>query len=126
MTDTSSVFAVADLTADGAELSRNLTYLVPVKEVHLEPAVIGVEAADAGGSFTIRATSPVLARSVYLSFGDLDVNLSDNYFDLLPGETVEIHATTSVPLAELRSKLKVISLSDAFDANGPAGTEPIR
>jgi beta-mannosidase len=126
VTDSSGVFAVADLTDDGAELSRNLTYLVPVKEVHLKPAALGVETADAGGSFTIRVTSPVLARSVYLSFGDLDVSLSDNYFDVLPGETIELHATTSFPLAELRSKLKAISLSDAFDANGPAGTEPIR
>jgi beta-mannosidase len=126
VTDTSGVFAVADLTDDGAELSRNLTYLVPVKEVHLKPAALGVETADAGGSFTIRVTSPVLARSVYLSFGDLDVSLSDNYFDVLPGETIEVHATTSAPLAELRSKLKAISLSDAFDANGPAGTEPMR
>jgi len=126
VTDNSSVFAVADLTADGAELSRNLTYLAPVKEVHLKPAVLGVEFAAAGGSFTIRVTSPVLARSVYLSSGDLDVSFSDNYFDLLPGETVEIRATTSAPLSEFRSKLTVISLSDAFDANGLAGTEPIK
>ena len=35
----------------------------------------------------IRITSPVLARDVYLSFGDLDVQVSDNYFNLLPGET---------------------------------------
>ena len=126
VTDNSSVFAVADLTADGAQLSRNLTYLAPVKEVHLKPAVLGVEFAAAGGSFTIRVTSPVLARSVYLSSGDLDVSFSDNYFDLLPGETVEIRATTSAPLSEFRSKLTVISLSDAFDANGLAGTEPIK
>ena len=126
VTDTSSVFAVADLTADGAELSRNLTYLVPVKEVHLKPAVLGVDIAEAGGSFTIRVTSPVLARSVYLSSSDLDVSFSDNYFDLVPGETVEIGATTSAPLSEFRSKLTVVSLSDAFDANGLAGTEPIK
>jgi len=126
VTDASSVVAVADLTANGVGLSRNLTYLVPVKEVHLKPAVLGIETGDEGGTFKIRVTAPVLARSVYLSFGDLDVSLSDNYFDMLPGEMIEIHATSSAPLAELRSKLKVISLSDAFDANELAGTEQAR
>jgi len=37
----------------------------------------------------------VLARSVSLSFGNLDVKLSDNYFNLLPGETVEIAAAST-------------------------------
>lgn len=126
VTDTSRVFAVADLTAGGAEVSRNLIYLVPVKEVHLKSAVLHIETAGDGGSFTIRVAAPVLARSVYLSFGDLDVNLSDNYFDVLPGETIEIHATASVPLAEFRSKLKAVSLSDAFDANGVGRTVQVR
>jgi beta-mannosidase len=56
----------------------------------------------------------VLARSVYLSFGDLDVKLSDNYFDLLPGETAEITATSSASLDALKAQLKVVSLTDAF------------
>ena len=126
VTDTSGVFALAELTADGAKLSRNLIYLVPTKEIHLKPAVLGVETADASGGFTIRVTSPVLARSVYLSFGDLDVSLSDNYFDVLPGEMIEVRATTSASLSEFRSKLKVISLSDAFDADELAGTAPVK
>jgi beta-mannosidase len=56
----------------------------------------------------------VLARSVYLSFGDLDVQVSDNYFDMLPGETVEIKATSKASLDALKAQMKVISLTDAF------------
>ncbi len=119
--DTSRVFVVADLSADGSEISRNLIYLVPVKQVHLPPAPLSVETTGENGSYRIRVTSPVLARSVYLSFGSLDVNVSDNYFDLLPGETVEIAATTSSSLADLKSQLKVISLVDAFS---PADQPP--
>jgi beta-mannosidase len=62
-------------------------------------------------------TSPVLARDVYLSFGDLDAKLSDNYFDILPGETTEITVTTAASLAAVKAQLKVVSLTDAF-ANG--------
>ena len=120
--DTSRVFVVAELTAGGAQLSRNLAYLVPVKEIHLKPAQLKVEAAGANGTYNIRITSPVLARSVYLAFGSLDVQLSDNYFDLLPGETVEITATGAVSLDALKAQLKVISLTDAFAGNEQPAT----
>ena len=113
-TNTSRVFAVAELTAGGTQLSRNLVYLAPVKEVHLQPAQLKVETTGAKGRYKIRISSPVLARSVYLSFGNLDVQLSDNYFDLLPGETEEITATGAVSLDALKAQLKVISLTDAF------------
>ena len=112
--DTSRVFIAAELTANGAQISRNLVYLAPTKEIHLKPAALKVETTGGNGSYKVRITSPVLARSVYLSFGDLDVKLSDNYFNLLPGETAEITATSAVSLDALKAQMKVISLTDAF------------
>ena len=116
--DTSRVFVVADLSAGGTEISRNLAYLAPVKQIHLRPAVLQVETAGADGSYKIQITSAVLARSVYLSFGSLDVKVSDNYFDLLPGETVEITAKSAASLEAVKAQLKVISLTDAFAGDG--------
>ncbi len=120
--DTSRVFIVADLSDGGVEISRNLIYLAPVKEVHLKPAALKVETAGGNGSYKIRVTSPVLARSVYLSFGNLDVEVSDNYFDLLPGETVEIAVKSGAALEALKAQMKVISLTDAFKNNQQAAT----
>ncbi len=77
-----------------------------------------VETTGTSGNYKIRLTSPVLARDVYLSFGDLDVKLSDNYFDILPSETTEIAATGKLSLDAVKSQLKVISLTDAFATNG--------
>jgi beta-mannosidase len=49
------------------------------------------------------------------------VQLSDNYFDLLPGETVEITASSKASLDALKAQLKAVSLTDAFSAdNKPA------
>jgi beta-mannosidase len=121
-TNTSRVFVLAELTQGGAVISRNLAYLVPVKDIHLKPASLKIESSGVNGTFQIRVTSPVLARSVYLSFGNLDVKVTDNYFDLMPGETVEITATSSASLNELRTQLKVISLTDAFE---PSGQSPV-
>jgi beta-mannosidase len=122
VTDTSKVFVVAELMASGATVSRNLTYLAPVKEVHLKPATLNVETTNADGKIRIRVTSPVLARSVYVSFGNLDVKVSDNYFDVLPGETAEITAETKAGLDEVKTQMKVMSLTDAFAVNPQGAT----
>jgi beta-mannosidase len=60
-------------------------------------------------------SSPVLARSVYVSFGDIDADVSDNYFDLLPGQSASITIKTQANEDTLRRELKVISLVDAFN-----------
>jgi beta-mannosidase len=120
--DTSRVFIVADLSDGGGEISRNLIYLASVKEVHLKPAVLKMDATGGNGSYKIRITSPALARSVYLSFGNLDVEVSDNYFDLLPGETVEIAIKSGAALEALKAQMKVISLTDAFKNNEQPAT----
>jgi beta-mannosidase len=128
--DTSHVFIVADLQIGGATdyamngtvISRNIVYLAPTKQVHLKPAMLKVETTGANGSYKIRITSPVLARSVYLSFGDLDVKLSENYFDLLPGEAVEISATSEATLDAVKAQLKAVSLTDAFVTDAQPAT----
>jgi beta-mannosidase len=116
--DTSRVFVVADVASEHNQLSHNLVYLAPTKEVHLKPAALKIETSGANGRYKIRISSPVLARSVYLSAGNLDVKLSDNYFDLLPGETNEITVTTTASLGALKAELRVISLTDAFAGGG--------
>jgi len=115
--DTSRVFIVAEFLSGGARISRNLVYLAPTKEVHLKSAALKVETSGGNGSYKIRVTSPVLARSVYFSFGNLDVKVSDNYFDLLPSETAEITVTSAASLDALKAQMKVISLTDAFDGD---------
>lgn len=118
--DTSRVFVVAELTAGDLQLSRNLIYLAPTKEVHLPPARLAVDSTGGNGKYTVRITSPVLARSVYLAFGSLDTDVSDNYFDLLPGETRTIGVTSSATPAALKAQLHVVSLIDAFAPATPA------
>ena len=129
--DTSRVFVVAELrNAENGEIAtRNLIYIAPTKEVHLKPAALKVDVktapskATASGTNTYELTvsSPVLARDVYLLFGSIDARLSDNYFDILPGEIADVTVSTNATLDELRSQMKVISLTDAFAVpNQPA------
>jgi beta-mannosidase len=94
--------------------------MAPTFEIHLPPAPLKTELAKGGDSYRLKVSSPVLARSVYISFGEVDAEVSDNYFDLLPGQTVEITIQSAASEDELRSGLKVVSLVDAFDQNAVA------
>jgi beta-mannosidase len=70
-----------------------------------------------GAGYTITLQSSKLARGVYVSFGDLDVESSDNYLDLLPGESVTITLKSAATLDQLKSALKIMSLTEAYAAN---------
>jgi beta-mannosidase len=119
-TDSASLFVTADLTVDGKVVSTNLTYLVPTHETHLPAATVQTDVQPTSGGYTVRLSSPVLARDAYLTFGSLDVEPSDNYVDVMPGQPVEITLKTTAPIDQVRSQMKVISLVDAFTAS-PAG-----
>jgi beta-mannosidase len=119
--DTSRVFVVAEVESGGKPLSRNLIYLAPVREIRLPAAALKAEISGSNGNYLVRVTAPVLARSVFVSFGELDATLGDNYFDLLPGETAEISVRSAATLEQLRAQMKVISLADAFDPSGGPG-----
>jgi beta-mannosidase len=113
-TDAAKVFVAAELTVDGRRVSRNLIYLQPTKQVHLPVAPVTAEVLPEGDAYRVHVTSAVLARSVCLSFGALDVEPSDNYFDLLPGESLDLRIKSAASLDDLRKNLTIRSLADAF------------
>ncbi len=113
-TDSAAIFGVADLQIEGRSVSSNIVYFTPTKLVHLPEPNIATDLTQQGNAYTLRLSSPSLARSVYVSFGELDAKFSDNYVDLLPGEPVEITITSPATLDQLKSNLKIMSLADAF------------
>jgi beta-mannosidase len=110
-------FLVFDLEIAGKRVSRNLVFFDVTHDLELPvaPQLQSTIARD-GKDFVVTLSSTKLARSVYLSFGDLDVRTSDNYFDLLPSEPVTIRLTASASLQQLQTELKIMSLTDAFGA----------
>jgi beta-mannosidase len=82
--------------------------------VQLPAAPLTTALNGSAEGYHLKLTSPVLARSVYVTFGDASAEVSDNYFDLLPNETVELVVKSKAPLDALKTNLRVISLADAF------------
>jgi beta-mannosidase len=112
--DPADVFAAMDLMVGDKQVSSNLMYFAPTKEVHLPATHIENQFTGANGAYTLHLSSGVLARSVYVSFGDDDANLSDNYFNILPGESRDIHVESKTGIDQLKKSMNIISLADAF------------
>jgi beta-mannosidase len=111
-------FLVLDLEAAGKNVSRNLVFFDVAHDLKL-PVSPRIEASvgKTGEGYSVTLQSAKLARNVYISFGDLDVQSSDNYFDLLPAEAVTIHLKSAATLEQLKAALKTTSLTEAYNAD---------
>jgi beta-mannosidase len=118
--DPKKSFLVFDLAVGGQNVSRNLIFFDTMHNLDL-PTSVHIEKSleNSNGTYALTLRSSAIARSVYISFGDLDVQTADNYFDLLPGEqvTVKLKTPSSVSLDQLTSAMQVTSLTDAFPAS---------
>jgi beta-mannosidase len=111
-------FLVFDLEMAGKRVSRNLIFLDVTHNLELPVAPkIETTLSKAGEDYTVTLQSSKFARNVYVSFGDLDIQSSDNYFDLLPAEAVTIRLKSSATLEQLKGALKTTSLTEAYNAN---------
>jgi beta-mannosidase len=99
---------VVDLEMAGKRVSRNLVFFDVTHNLEL-PATPKIESSfsKTGEGYSLKLQSEKLARNVALSFGELDVQISDNYFDLLPGEPVRVDLKSSATLDQLRNALKI-------------------
>ena len=105
--------AVFELLDHGKPVSRHLVYFDDTKDLALpDPGLKAVLSAD-GRRVSVSARQ--LAREVWVDFGDTDpdARLSDNAFDLLPGESVTLHVHSTADPAALRRALTVRSLYGA-------------
>jgi beta-mannosidase len=105
-------------TSPTQKLYRNLIFFDAMHSLDL-PVMPKIETTitKTGAGYTITLQSSKLARGVHISFGDVDVETSDNYFDLLPGESASITLKSAATIDQLKSALKVMSLTEAYAAN---------
>ncbi|HLJ27958.1 MAG TPA: glycoside hydrolase family 2 protein [Candidatus Angelobacter sp.] len=113
--DPRQTFLVFDLEVGGQRVSRNLIFQDVTHNLKL-PVAPRIETTITGSGPTYQVTlrSSELARNVYLSLGDLDARLSDNYFDLLPGEPQTITIKSASTQDQLKRAMKITSLMEAF------------
>jgi beta-mannosidase len=113
--DQDNAVVVATLRSGGSVVSRNQYYFKPFKDMKFSRPEVKTSVAANGNGYKVTVTSDRVARAVNL-YGLSDGAFVDNYFDLFPGEPVEVEfrPERKMTIDEFRSALKVRSLYDAF------------
>jgi beta-mannosidase len=118
--DPSKVVLVTELEvpgANGPSTSRNLLFFKKTKDLQLPKAEIKLSVAPgANGALAVSVGARQLARNVFLASGAVDGFFDDNYFDLLPGETVTVtfHPRAATTPAALQAALTATTIADTY------------
>lgn len=101
---------VVVLTAQGFEAPANVVYLRDPKDLRL-PAALDVVVNEAESTVRVTARGH-LARFVKLDLPQGNVRFSDNFFDLLPGEskTVRVTDRTGEPVSLARLSVSALNV----------------
>ncbi|WP_269540901.1 glycosyl hydrolase 2 galactose-binding domain-containing protein [Cerasicoccus fimbriatus] len=106
------------LTAEGYEDSVNTTCLTGPKRLEFQLPKIKTKVAKASdGAFAITLSTDKIAYRVYLNLdGAIPHRLSDNFFDLFPGEekNVTLRLFDNISVAEVRKRLTVYSYRESY------------
>ena len=108
------VVVAVRFTDNAGKVYTNNYFLTRYKDISFPKANVTLTSKEAQGGFDVTAQSDVFARGVFLSINGIDNFFSDNYFDLIPGEPVTIHVTTTLSKADFDSQLRSENIADAY------------
>jgi len=98
-------------------LARSLHYFQPVKSLSLpkDPGLrTNVGLMEDGQNYWIEVSAERLAKNIMLDFPTADGQFSDNYFDLLPGETRRITFKPGKSVFLTNEDLKKVTVMDTY------------
>ena len=104
----------AKLIENGNVLSDNIFFFRPFKDLKVPAPNVEYTMTKTDSGFDIEISTDKLAKNVYLQTQEDAGFFSDNYFDMLPGETRIISLKTELNENELNEMLTVRTLDDAF------------
>jgi beta-mannosidase len=105
--------AVFDLLADGEPASRGVVYFRAAKDMAWPEPAVHAELRRDGNGYALELRAAALARGVWVDFGALEAELSDNALTLLPGESISLRVASGAGLATLRDALRVRAVAGA-------------
>ncbi len=105
--DPTRTAAVFELWAEGVAVSRRIVYFEAPKALALPDPGLKAALKRDGEGYLLELRARALARALWVDFGSLDAELSDNALTLLPGETVALRVRSGASLAELRRAMEL-------------------
>jgi beta-mannosidase len=97
------VVLITEIHQENKRTDRNLFYFVKPVDLKLQPANPQVTFSETGNKTIMFLRSDVLIKNIFIDNPDNEGFFSDNFFDLIPGETKPvIFQTESLPSGENR------------------------
>ena len=116
--DTTRSVLVAELLVEGGERRRAIHYFAEPKHLDLEPVRVEVAHGDPGPPQEVVLTADGFAFGVELSLEGAEGRFTDNYFDMLPGDTVRVGIISDALPAGARGAVRVRTLADTYSKTG--------
>lgn len=110
----SEVVIHARLVDKTGKIYTNNYFLLQQKEINYPRTMISKQIKSVDGGYEVLLTSDKFARAVFMSLNGIDNFFENNYFDILPGETVAVKVKSTLSVSDFEKQLKIISLSDAY------------
>jgi len=114
--DAASTIAVFDLSVEDEPTARDVVWFKAAKEIAWTDPNLHAELRRDDDGYALALSAQRVARAVWLDFGGLDADLSDNALVVLPGESVTLRLASKAGIDELRRELTLKSLADVMPA----------
>jgi beta-mannosidase len=111
--DAKATVAVFDLSVEGEPASRDIVYFNAAKDIAWTDPGLKAELRRDGDGYALDIHADKLARAVWVDFGNVDAELSDNALTILPDERVAVRVTSAATLDALQKALRLRSIADA-------------
>lgn len=111
----SDVVLVATVMEQGKEIYSDNFYLEIPKKLKLPKADLSYEIKQEGNTIYISIETKKLIKNLFVSIPGTEVQFSDNYFDLLPGESKTIHCSLPNESKISKELIKLISVNDILN-----------
>ena len=100
----------------GEPVSPHIFYLAPAKDLKLQVPFIQKDLSKKGDTLIVKLKTNTLAKNVFVSIdGATMINsISDNFFDLLPGEEKTLYFYSDRSLEELKKSVSIKTLRDTY------------
>jgi beta-mannosidase len=110
--DRSAVVFSAEFICPGEDPPLAIRYFAHPKDMKLPDTGITFDIIPEGEKITLSLTADVLAKNVFLDLGEC--HFSDNFFDILPGETVTVTLDTDIPIENIKDGIRIRTLRDTY------------
>jgi beta-mannosidase len=109
-----SQLLLVELIEKNEVISTNMLYFKPIKDILLPKPEVKYEINNIQDGYEITLITDKLAKNLYMTIGNEEGFFSDNYFDLIPGQTVKVKLETKLSRDKFNTVFKLQTLVETF------------